>query len=84
MTLFLEKRVVTLMKPNHLAKKIAVVLSSIFLFSTTYTTPTYANPECSRSAPDYCIAQGIDGGGGVGGSLCAGRYCAAFKRVAIR
>lgn len=72
------------MKANHLGKKIAVVLSTIFLFSLTYPTPTYANAECLSSAPNYCIGQAIGGGGSVGGSLCAGRYCASFKRVPIR
>lgn len=72
------------MKVNNMAKKIALVFSSIFLFSLTFATPTYASPECSASAPNHCFGQGIDGGGSVGGSLCAGRYCVNFQRVATR
>ena len=72
------------MKVNNMAKKIALVLSSIFLFSLTNLTPSFADPECPVSAAYPCVGQGIGGGGGIGGSLCAGRYCVAFKRVPIR
>ena len=72
------------MKSNKMAKKIAIVLSSIFLFSLTHLTPSFANPESPVSAAYPCVGQAIDGGGGVGGSLCAGRYCVAFLRVVSR
>ncbi|MCX6130813.1 MAG: hypothetical protein NTX25_17365 [Proteobacteria bacterium] len=65
-------------------RKLAVIFSSTFIFTFSYVSPTHAAPECFSEYSNLCIGQAIDGGGGVGGSLCAGRYCVAFKRVPIR